>query len=107
MKYFNNLFCKQTSFKMASKYVLRKNNYKVNLKTKIMKEINVCMDKIDEINKNNTTDIASKITNVRRIYLLFNKNIGAGCFPLISLILNPAFEISNDVKTGNTEGSIS
>ena len=60
---------------MASKYVLRKNNYKVNLKTKIMKEINVCMDKIDEINKNNTTDIASKIINVRRIYLLFNKNI--------------------------------
>ena len=75
MKYFNNLVFKQSSFKMASKYALRKNNYKVNLKTKIMKEINVCMDKIDEINKNNNTDIASKIIHVRRIYLLFNKNI--------------------------------
>ena len=75
MKYFNNLFCKQISFKMASKYALRKNNYKVNLKTKIMKEIKVCMDKIDEINKNNNTDIAAKIIHVRRMYLLFNKNI--------------------------------
>ena len=75
MKYFNNLVCKQASFKMASKYALRKNNYKVNLKTKIMKEINVCMDKIDEINKNNNTDIAAKIIHVRRMYLLFNKNI--------------------------------
>jgi len=75
LKYFNNLVLKQTSFKMASKYALRKNNYKVNLKTKIMKEINVCMDKIDEINKNNNTDIAAKIIHVRRMYLLFNKNI--------------------------------
>ena len=56
-------------------YNLRQNNYKQNLKNKVMNEIKECMDTIDNINKYNQNDIASKIIKLRRIYLLLNENI--------------------------------
>ena len=56
-------------------YNLLQNNYKQNLKNKVFKEITECMDTIDNINKYNQNDIASKIIKLRRIYLLLNENI--------------------------------
>ena len=56
-------------------YNLRQNNYKQNLKNKVFNEITECMDTIDNINKYNHNDIASKIIKLRRIYLLLNENI--------------------------------
>ena len=56
-------------------YNLRQNNYKQNLKNKVFNEITECMDTIDNINKYNQNDIASKIIKLRRIYLLLNEYV--------------------------------
>ena len=74
---------------MTSRYVLRKNNYKANLYTKQLDEIQKCMD---HLGLGQTNDIIVRIRKVRRIYIILNTNFDLFTTSIYHKIIDAAYK---------------
>ena len=72
---------------MTTRYVLRENNYKVNLYTKLKNEIHKCMDQLGQ-----TNDTIVRMRKVRRIYLILNTNFDLFITSIYYKIIDAAYK---------------
>jgi hypothetical protein len=72
---------------MTSRYVLRKNNYKTDLYTKLLDEIKKCMDQVGQ-----TNDTITRIRKVRRIYIILNTNFDLFTTSIYHKLIDAAYK---------------